>query len=79
MDEFTISEIPETVTLPDETEQHQMNGDDVCSFEQTCSNATDPQDDQICLTVQPDRILCGVSTWHMMHAEPKYKPFSKNT
>ncbi|KAK9964544.1 hypothetical protein ABG768_005708 [Culter alburnus] len=59
MDEFTISEIPETVTLPDETEQHQMNGDDVCPFEQTCSNATEPQDDQTCLTVQPDRILCG--------------------
>ncbi|XP_051774195.1 phosphoinositide 3-kinase adapter protein 1 isoform X2 [Ctenopharyngodon idella] len=57
MDEFKISEIPET--LPDEREQHQMNGDDVCSFEQTCSNATKPQDDQTCLTVQPDRILCG--------------------
>ncbi|ROL49526.1 Phosphoinositide 3-kinase adapter protein 1 [Anabarilius grahami] len=59
MDEFTISEIPETVTLPDETEQHQMNADDVCPFEQTCSNATEHQDDQTCLTVQPDRILCG--------------------
>ncbi|XP_067277938.1 phosphoinositide 3-kinase adapter protein 1 isoform X2 [Pseudorasbora parva] len=58
MDEFTISEIPETVTLPDETEQHQMNGDDVCPTEQT-SNANEPQDDPICLTVQPDRILCG--------------------
>lgn len=59
MDEITISEIPETLTLPDETEHHQMNGNDLCPTEQTCSNATEPQDDQICLTVQPDRIPCG--------------------
>lgn len=74
MDEFRISEIPETITLPDETEHHQMNGDEVCPSEQTCSNPAEPQDDQNCLTVQPDRILCGVSTWNMMHTEPKYKP-----
>ncbi|XP_077093261.1 phosphoinositide 3-kinase adapter protein 1 isoform X2 [Siphateles boraxobius] len=59
MDEFTISDIPDTLTLPDETEHHQMNGNDLCPIEQTCSNATEPQDDQICLTVQPDRIPCG--------------------
>lgn len=66
MNEFTLSEIPET--LPDETEQIQLNGDDVCHTEQTSSNATEPQDDQTCLTVQPNRILCGVSA---AHAEPK--------
>ncbi|XP_016390226.1 phosphoinositide 3-kinase adapter protein 1-like isoform X1 [Sinocyclocheilus rhinocerous] len=57
MNEFTLSEIPEI--LPDETEQIQLNGNDVCHTEQTSSNATEPQDDQTCLTVQPDRILCG--------------------
>ncbi|KAI2657780.1 Phosphoinositide 3-kinase adapter protein 1 [Labeo rohita] len=57
MNEFTLSEIPET--LPDETEQTQVNGDNVCQTEQTSSNVMEPQNDQICLTVQPDRILCG--------------------
>ncbi|CAM4726972.1 unnamed protein product [Leuciscus chuanchicus] len=60
MDDFTISEIPDILTLPDENEHHQMNGNDLCPTEQTCSNvAAEPQDDQICLTVQPDRIPCG--------------------
>lgn len=69
MNEFTLSEIPET--LPDETEQTQVNGDNVCHTEQTSSNVTEPQNNQICLTVQPDRILCGVSALHTKHAEPK--------
>ncbi|XP_043110840.1 phosphoinositide 3-kinase adapter protein 1 isoform X2 [Puntigrus tetrazona] len=55
--EFTLSDIPET--LPDETEQIQLNGDDVCHAEETSPNTTEPQDDQTCLTAQPDRILCG--------------------
>lgn len=65
MNEFTLSEIPET--LPDETEQIQLDGNDVCHTEQTSSNATEPQDDQTYLTVQPERILCGVSA---VRAEP---------
>lgn len=76
MDEFTISEIPDTLTLPDETEHQQMKGNDLCPTEQTCSKvAAEPQNDQICLTVQPDRIPCGVSAWHALHAEPKCEPF----
>uniref|UniRef100_A0A8C1D5Z4 Phosphoinositide-3-kinase adaptor protein 1 n=1 Tax=Cyprinus carpio carpio TaxID=630221 RepID=A0A8C1D5Z4_CYPCA len=63
MNEFTLSEIPET--LPDETEQIQLDGNDVCHTEQTSSNATEPQDDQTYLTVQPERILCGVSANHV--------------
>ncbi len=66
MNDFRFSEIPET--LPDETDQIQLNGDDVCHTEQTSSDATETQDEQTCLTVQPDRILCGVSA---VHAEPK--------
>ncbi|KTF85678.1 hypothetical protein cypCar_00019829 [Cyprinus carpio] len=57
MNEFTLSEIPET--LPDETEHIQVIRDDDCRTEQTSSNATGPLDDQTCLTIQPDRILCG--------------------
>ncbi|XP_052469095.1 phosphoinositide 3-kinase adapter protein 1-like isoform X1 [Carassius gibelio] len=51
--EFTLSEIPET--SPDETEQIQVIGEDVRHTEQTMG----PLDDQTCLTIQPDRILCG--------------------
>ncbi|XP_073690082.1 phosphoinositide 3-kinase adapter protein 1 isoform X2 [Garra rufa] len=57
INEITLSEIPET--LPEESEQTQMNEDDVCHTEQTSLNVTEPQDNQTCLTVQPDRILCG--------------------
>ncbi|XP_051503553.1 phosphoinositide 3-kinase adapter protein 1-like isoform X2 [Myxocyprinus asiaticus] len=57
-DEFTLSDIPGSLTLPDEKEQHEVNEDDVCSTdEQTCAPET--QNDETCLTVQPDRILCG--------------------
>ncbi|XP_059373569.1 phosphoinositide 3-kinase adapter protein 1-like isoform X4 [Carassius carassius] len=55
--EFTLSEIPET--LPDETEQTEVIGEDVRHTEQTPSNTTGPLGDQTCLTIQPDRILCG--------------------
>ncbi|XP_052006422.1 phosphoinositide 3-kinase adapter protein 1 isoform X2 [Xyrauchen texanus] len=58
MDEFTLSDIPGSLNLSDEKEQHEVNEDDVCSTdEQTCAYET--QKDETCLTVQPDRILCG--------------------
>ncbi|XP_016412303.1 phosphoinositide 3-kinase adapter protein 1-like isoform X1 [Sinocyclocheilus rhinocerous] len=57
MNAFLLSEIPET--LPDEMEHIQVIGDDVCHTEQTSSNTMGPLDDQTCLTIQPDRILCG--------------------
>ncbi|KAL1263049.1 hypothetical protein QQF64_005788 [Cirrhinus molitorella] len=56
INEFTLSEFSEP--LPEESEQTQVNGDDFCHTEQTSSNVTEPQD-QMCLTVQPDRIICG--------------------
>ncbi|XP_051945346.1 phosphoinositide 3-kinase adapter protein 1-like [Xyrauchen texanus] len=59
-DEFKLSDIPESVTLPDELERHEVNDDDVCpTHEQTYLSTPETQDDQTCLTVQPDRILCG--------------------
>ncbi|XP_056616516.1 phosphoinositide 3-kinase adapter protein 1 isoform X1 [Triplophysa dalaica] len=55
IDDFTFPEIPQDLALPEETEQ--VNSDDVGPPEQFCLET--PHEDQACLTIQPDRILCG--------------------
>lgn len=62
IDDFTFPDIPEDLALPDETEQVNSDSDDVGPPEQSCLSASEtPHEDQACLTIQPDRILCGVS------------------
>lgn len=56
LQELPLPDFPEILPLPDELNEHQFNGDEVCSFPQTSLNTSD---DQICLSVQPERILCG--------------------
>lgn len=57
IDDFTFPEIPQDLALPEETEP--VNSDDVGPPEQFCLET--PHEDQACLTIQPARILCGVS------------------
>lgn len=59
IDDFTFPEIPEDLALPDDTEEVNSDVDDGPP-EQSCLSASEmPQEDQACLTIQPDRILCG--------------------
>lgn len=58
-DDFIFPNIPEGLALPDEIEQVI---DDVGPTEQTCLNVSETSlEDQSCLTIQPDRVLRGVS------------------
>nr|XP_009305657.1 phosphoinositide 3-kinase adapter protein 1 [Danio rerio]XP_017214455.1 phosphoinositide 3-kinase adapter protein 1 [Danio rerio] len=56
LEDLPLPDFSEILPLPDELNEHQLNGDEVCSFLQTSLNTSN---DQICLSVQPDRILCG--------------------